>query len=72
MLSCNCHMFKVYGLEFQPIGNEEYWSSYSGSSFIPNPILRRKRTGRPKTTRIHNEIDEVEPQLIKKCGWCRT
>ncbi|KAF1889837.1 hypothetical protein Lal_00025166 [Lupinus albus] len=65
-------IYTVYELEFQPIGNEEYWPSYSGPSFIPNPIMRRKRTSRPKTTRIHNEMDEVEPQLIKKCGWCRT
>ncbi|KAF1876420.1 hypothetical protein Lal_00029768 [Lupinus albus] len=61
-------VYTVYGLEFQPIGNEEYWPSYYGPSFIPNPIMRRKRIGRPKTTRIHNEMDEVEPQLIKKCG----
>ncbi|KAF1894728.1 hypothetical protein Lal_00021021 [Lupinus albus] len=66
------NILKVYELEFQPIGNEEYWPSYSGPSFIPNPIMRRKRIGRPKTTRIHNEMDEVEPQLIKKCEWCRT
>ncbi|KAF1868424.1 hypothetical protein Lal_00008231 [Lupinus albus] len=56
---------KVYGLEFQSIGNKEYCPSYYGPSFIPNPIMRRKRTGRSKTTRIHNEMDEVEPQLIK-------
>ncbi|KAF1874600.1 hypothetical protein Lal_00030029 [Lupinus albus] len=62
----------VYGLEFQPIGNEEYWPSYYRPSFIPNPIMRRKRSGRPKTTRIHNEMDEVQPQLIKKCRWRRT
>ncbi|KAF1881921.1 hypothetical protein Lal_00038565 [Lupinus albus] len=33
--------------------------------------MRRKRTGRPKTKRIHNEMDEVQSQQIKKRGWCR-
>ncbi|KAF1879675.1 hypothetical protein Lal_00033333 [Lupinus albus] len=49
---------KVYGREFEPIGNEEYWPHYSGPMFIPNPLMRRKRTGRPKTSRIHNEMDD--------------
>ncbi|CAL0310918.1 unnamed protein product [Lupinus luteus] len=66
------NILKVYGIHFQPIGNIEYWPPYSGPSFIPNPVMRRKRTGRPKTKRIHNEMDEVQSQLIKKCGWCRT
>ncbi|XP_019451933.1 PREDICTED: uncharacterized protein LOC109354035 [Lupinus angustifolius] len=66
------NILKVYGIHFQPIGNEEYWPPYSGPSFIPNPVMRRKRTGRPKTKRIHNEMDEVQSQRIKKCGWCRT
>ncbi|KAF1881954.1 hypothetical protein Lal_00038598 [Lupinus albus] len=34
--------YTVYELEFQQIGNEEYWPSYFGPSFIPNPIMRRK------------------------------
>ncbi|XP_019434322.1 PREDICTED: uncharacterized protein LOC109340995 [Lupinus angustifolius] len=63
---------KVYGYEFQPLGNEEYWPPYSGPTFIPNPVMRRKRSGRPKTSRIHNEMDAVEGEQLKKCGWCRT
>ncbi|XP_019420733.1 PREDICTED: uncharacterized protein LOC109330922 [Lupinus angustifolius] len=63
---------KVYGHEFQPIANEEYWPSYLGPTFIPNPLMRRNRTGRPKTTRIHNEMDDSQSQQSKKCGWCRS
>ncbi|XP_019459875.1 PREDICTED: uncharacterized protein LOC109359630 [Lupinus angustifolius] len=63
---------KVYGYEFQPLGNEEYWPPYSGPTFIPNSVMRMKRSGRPKTSRIHNEMDEVEGEQLKKCGWCRT
>ncbi|XP_019427236.1 PREDICTED: uncharacterized protein LOC109335557 [Lupinus angustifolius] len=35
------NILKVYGIHFQPIGNEDYWSPYSGLSFIPNPVMRR-------------------------------
>ncbi|CAL0324864.1 unnamed protein product [Lupinus luteus] len=65
------NIIKAYGCQFQPIGNEEYWPAYSGPTFIPNPVMRRKSSGRPKTKRIHNEMDEVPVQQIKKCGWCR-
>ncbi|KAF1877212.1 hypothetical protein Lal_00011982 [Lupinus albus] len=36
------NILKVYGLEFQPTGNEEYWPPYFGPSFIPNPVMHRK------------------------------
>ncbi|XP_019418538.1 PREDICTED: uncharacterized protein LOC109329318 [Lupinus angustifolius] len=66
------NIVKAYGCHFQPIGNEEYWPPYSGPIFIPNPLMRRNRSGRPKIIRIHNEMDEVHAEQIKKCGWCRT
>ncbi|KAF1899419.1 hypothetical protein Lal_00019547 [Lupinus albus] len=62
----------VYGHEFQPIDNEEYWPPYSGPTFIPNPLMRRNQTTRPKTTRIYNEMDDYPLEAIKKCGLCRT
>ncbi|CAL0317899.1 unnamed protein product [Lupinus luteus] len=66
------NILKVYGVEFQPVPNEEYWPSYTGPTFIPNPVMRRNRKGRPKTKRIHNEMDESQSQPYKKCGLCRT
>ncbi|KAF1889901.1 hypothetical protein Lal_00025231 [Lupinus albus] len=66
------NLLKVYGREFEPIGNEEYWPHYSGPMFIPNPLMRRNRTGRPKTSRIHNEMDDCATEKNKKCGLCRT
>ncbi|KAF1896195.1 hypothetical protein Lal_00027261 [Lupinus albus] len=47
-------------------------ASRSGGRHSKYPIMRRKRTGRPKTTIIHNEMDKVELQVTKKCRWCRT
>ncbi|KAF1874930.1 hypothetical protein Lal_00007546 [Lupinus albus] len=66
------NLLKAYGRGFEPIGNEEYWPHYSGPMFIPNPLMRRNRTGRPKTLRIHNEMDDCATEKNKKCGLCRT
>ncbi|CAL0320995.1 unnamed protein product [Lupinus luteus] len=66
------NIVKVYGVEFQPIANVEYWPTYSGPTFIPNPDMRRNRKGRPKTKRIQNEMDDSQSQHHKKCGLCRT
>ncbi|KAF1875407.1 hypothetical protein Lal_00006035 [Lupinus albus] len=35
------NLSKVYGREFEPIGNQEYWPHYSGPMFIHNPLMRR-------------------------------
>ncbi|KAF1898125.1 hypothetical protein Lal_00032890 [Lupinus albus] len=66
------NLLKVYEREFEPIGNEEYWPHYSGPMFIPNPLMRRNQTGRQKTSRIHNEMDDCAMKKNKKCGLCRT
>jgi hypothetical protein len=65
------YLVRVYGVDFQPIGNEEYWPPYAGPTFVPNQSLRRFKKGRPTTKRIHNEMDELEPQQ-KKCSACRS
>ncbi|KAF1863078.1 hypothetical protein Lal_00041065 [Lupinus albus] len=57
------NILKVYGHEFQPIRIP---------TFIPNPLMRRNQSGRPKTTRIHNEMDDSPSEQNKKCGWCWT
>ncbi|KAF1891500.1 hypothetical protein Lal_00012389 [Lupinus albus] len=62
------NLLKVYGNEFQPIGSEEYWPHYSGPTFIPNPLMRRNRTGRPKTTRTHNEMEDSPSEQNKNVG----
>ena len=63
---------KAYKHEFHPLGNEEYWPSYLGPNCMPNPKLRRDETGRPKTSRIHNEMDTSAPPRAKKCTFCRS
>ncbi|KAF1883902.1 hypothetical protein Lal_00038396 [Lupinus albus] len=57
------NLLKLYG---------QYWPHYSGPMFILNILMRRNRTRRPKTSRIHNEMDDCATEKNKKCGLCRT
>lgn len=61
----------VYRHEFQPIGNEGYWPEYNGPQLCPNPEMRRDPKGRPKSSRIRNEMDLRERGQPKRCGLCR-
>ena len=65
------NIFKAYELQFHPVRNEDYWSAYTGPNFIPDPHMRRTKFGRPTTSRIHNEMDEVCQNIRKKkCSYC--
>ncbi|XP_052736606.1 uncharacterized protein LOC108328482 [Vigna angularis] len=65
------NIFKAYEVQFHPIQNEDYWSLYTGPNFIPDPKMRRKASGRPSTNRLHNEMDQSNPDKPKKCSYCR-
>ncbi|XP_029147038.2 uncharacterized protein [Arachis hypogaea] len=64
-------VFRVYQMEFQPVPDEEMWPPNEGPHIRPNPLLRRTMEGRPVSTRIRNEMDDVEPGPGKRCGICR-
>ncbi|KAL5169730.1 hypothetical protein HKD37_11G031582 [Glycine soja] len=68
----NEHILKAYSAQWWPLGNEaaippsdEAWT------LIPDPTIIRAK-GRPKSTRIRNEMDWVEPsdhrQKCSRCG----
>jgi len=63
---------KAYQVQFHPLRNEDYWSTYTGPNFIPDPQTRRKASGRATTTRIHNEMDHPITDKPKICFYCRT
>ncbi|XP_047179213.1 uncharacterized protein LOC124846045 [Vigna umbellata] len=65
------NIFKAYQVQFHPIQNEDYWSLYTGPNFIPDPKMRRKASGRPSTNRLHNEMDQSNPDKPRKCSYCR-
>ncbi|MED6137163.1 hypothetical protein PIB30_062490 [Stylosanthes scabra] len=58
-------------MEFPPILDEQYWPPWHGSPMRPNPSMRRKKRGRPVSTRIRNGMNIVERAEPKKCGLCR-
>ncbi|RYR48409.1 hypothetical protein Ahy_A07g034435 isoform A [Arachis hypogaea] len=53
-------IFKVYEVEFPLIPDEKLWLEWYGTRLHPNPVMRRKSTGRPIFTRFCNEMDEGE------------
>ncbi|RYQ85347.1 hypothetical protein Ahy_B10g104891 [Arachis hypogaea] len=50
--------------------HEKLWLEWYGTCLRPNPAIHKKVTGRPVSTRFHNEIDEVE-RAEKRCGLCK-
>ncbi|XP_016192748.1 uncharacterized protein LOC107633656 [Arachis ipaensis] len=63
-------VFKVYEMEFFPIPDESMWAEWHGTRLCPNPVMRRKATGSPVSTRFRNDMDETE-QHEKLCDLCR-
>nr|XP_007138641.1 hypothetical protein PHAVU_009G225900g [Phaseolus vulgaris]ESW10635.1 hypothetical protein PHAVU_009G225900g [Phaseolus vulgaris] len=61
-----CHL-QVYEVQFNPVRNQDYWSTYTGPNFLPYPIMRRHQSGRPSTQRIRNEMDDSISNKPKKC-----
>ncbi|CAL1392347.1 unnamed protein product [Linum trigynum] len=45
-----------YGTSFTPLDEPKGWKNHNGSTLHPNVHMIRK-SGRPQTTRIHNEMD---------------
>ncbi|XP_025682130.1 uncharacterized protein [Arachis hypogaea] len=64
-------VFRVYQMGFVPPIPEGLWPPYDGPTIIPDPSLRRCRDGRPRSTRIRNNMDEADPNRPKRCGLCR-
>ncbi|XP_016168534.1 uncharacterized protein LOC107611086 [Arachis ipaensis] len=64
-------VFKVYQMSFAPCIPEGIWPPYDGPTVIPDPGMRRAREGRPRSTRIRNNMDEADIGRPKRCGLCR-
>ena len=68
----NEHILKAYSAQWWPLGNEATIPpSNDAWTLIPNPTTIRAK-GRPKSTRIRNEMDWVKPSdQRQKCSRCR-
>ncbi|KAL5193314.1 hypothetical protein HKD37_20G055554 [Glycine soja] len=67
----NEHILKAYSAQWWPLGNEAAIPpSDDAWTLIPDPTIVRAK-GRPKSTRIRNEMDWVEPSEHRtKCSRC--
>ncbi|KAK4254710.1 hypothetical protein QN277_010052 [Acacia crassicarpa] len=65
------YISQVYAAHWYPIGNEMLIQQEQGPTVIPNKTLARTR-GRPKSTRIQNEMDWVESQASSSRYICQT
>ena len=54
------NIFRVYQKEFEVVPCEDYWPSYEGYNVCHDPEMRRHPHGRPKSSRIRNEMDMRE------------
>ncbi|XP_061366399.1 uncharacterized protein LOC133309621 [Gastrolobium bilobum] len=65
------NLVEAYSFPWEPIGNEEAIPEISGPKIIPDATMLRAK-GRPKSTRIRNEMDEVETSQSRiRCGLCK-
>ena len=56
---------------FHPIYDEEEWPLYDGPTIIAPESMKRMGSGRPKSTRLHNEMDDREGKTTITCGLCK-
>jgi hypothetical protein len=59
-----------YSGSFEPLKDEPYWQPIEGPTLRPDPTMLRRK-GRPKSTRIRNEMDWRENQPKPRCGICQ-
>ncbi|XP_058772701.1 uncharacterized protein LOC131646752 [Vicia villosa] len=64
------HVFKVYQQSFQILPHQDNWPQYRGATLCHDETMRRKKRGRPNSTRIRTEMDDVEKEK-RMCGICR-
>lgn len=60
----------AYGHHFQPFEHEDYWTVPDMPRWLPN-IQRRRKKGRPQSSRLRNEMDWRENIQKPRCGICR-
>ena len=56
---------------FHSIFNEDEWPLYDGTTIVPPESMQRIGSGRPKSTRLHNEMDVREGKTPITCGLCK-
>ena len=60
--------YNTWASLFHPIFNEDEWPLYDGPTIAHHESMKRIGSGRPKSTRLHNEMDVREGETIITCG----
>ncbi|RVW46035.1 hypothetical protein CK203_068655 [Vitis vinifera] len=63
--------FSTWAPLFNPIHNEYKWPPYVGLVIVPADSMKRVSGGRPKSTRLHDEMDVREDKTSVTCGLCK-
>ena len=53
---------------FHPIFNEDEWPLYDGPTIVPPKSMQRMGNRRPKSTRLHNDMDVRDGKTNITCG----
>ncbi|RVW29435.1 Serine/threonine-protein phosphatase 7 long form-like [Vitis vinifera] len=61
----------TWALLFYPIFDELEWPQYNGPIIVPSDSMKRLTSGRPKSSRLHNEMDARETRTPQTCGLCK-
>ncbi|KAL6545271.1 hypothetical protein OROGR_009145 [Orobanche gracilis] len=61
----------TWASEFSPLPHEAYWPQSSSTKLLPNLELLRNKKGRPRSTRLRNEMDTKEGRKANLCGICK-
>ena len=56
---------------FYLIFDELEWSQYNGPIIVPLDSLKWLTSGRPKSSRLHNEMDARETRTLQARGLCK-
>ncbi|RVW69911.1 Serine/threonine-protein phosphatase 7 long form-like [Vitis vinifera] len=74
--SCTCYYttrayLSTWAPLFYPIFDELEWPQYNGPIIVPSDSMKRLTSGRPKSSRLHNEMDARETRTPQTCGLCK-
>ena len=56
---------------FHPIPDQAYWPPADEMILVPSDSMKRTSKGRPKSTRLHNEMDIREGRGTVRCSNCK-
>ena len=63
--------YDAWASMFHPIFNENEWPLYYSPTIVPHELMKRIVSGRPKSTRFHNEMDVREGKTTITLGLCK-